>query len=107
MGTCKVSEPESVAHARADRPNMARRAPVKRDVFFLWTTRGEFMRYLATTSDVLHRNCMYVSFRTLCTSVQLKNMYTSGHLPHCAATPSSANLTRTQRHQTNLQNRLQ
>ncbi len=34
---------------------------------------------------------MYVSFMTLCTSVQLKNMYTSGHLPHCAATPSSAN----------------
>ena len=56
VGTCKVSEPGPVARARADRPNMARRAPVKRDVFFLWTTRGEFMRYLATTSDVLHRN---------------------------------------------------
>ena len=40
---------------------------------------------------------MYVSFMTLCTSVQLKNMYTSGHLPHCAATPSSANHTQTRR----------
>jgi len=51
---------------------------------------------------------------TQCTSVQyyLKNMYAlvRGHLPHCAATPSSANHdTRMQRerHQTNLQNRLQ
>jgi len=32
VGTCKVSEPGRVARARADRPNMARRAPVKRDV---------------------------------------------------------------------------
>ena len=45
---------------------------------------------------------MYVSFMTLCNRVHLKTMYISGHLPHCAATPSSANLTQTQRHQTNL-----
>ena len=30
---------------------------------------------------------------TQCTSVQLKNIYTSGHLPHCAATLSFANHT--------------
>ena len=56
VGTCKVSEPGPVARARADRPNMARRAPVKRDVCKLWSSREGIWRYLATTSEFFDRN---------------------------------------------------